>query len=127
VTRGTFGSTDNEQFNSNSAQINFTQPIWRRAEMIASTQADLVVEQNRMQVIAAEQDLFVRFLRAWFDVMLARDTVDFTSNRPRRRDNSAIRHACGGAGLASQPELEGALARYEKAMRSMWGPKPRKG
>lgn len=117
VTRGNPETTNNEKFNSNSAQINLTQGLWRHAERIASTQADLASQQSESQVAAAEYDLFVRFLQAWFDVMLARDDFHFTTKQTeaarKLRDQTTRAEELG---VASKPELEEALARYEKAL-----------
>src|SRR5512140_3862465 len=41
-----------EHFNSNSAQLNLTQPLWRHSSMIAMTQADLTVDQADFQLSA---------------------------------------------------------------------------
>lgn len=117
VTQSTPETTDIQKFNSNSAQINLTQPLWRHADRIASTQAEFAARQGESQVIAAEHDLFVRFLQAWFDVMAARDNMRFTAKQSaaarRLRDQTT---RATELGLASEPELEEARARYEKAL-----------
>lgn len=117
VTKGIFGYTDTQQFNSDSAQVNLTQALWRHAERIASTQADLAVHQAVFQIIASEHDLFVRFSQAWFEVMSARDNIQFTTRQSatalKFRDQTS---AAVDNELASRPELEDALARYEKAI-----------
>lgn len=117
VTKGNPETTDNEKFNSNTAQINLTQALWRHAEYIASTQADLASQQSERQAAAAEHDLFVRFLQAWFDVMLARDNLYFSNKQSvaarKLRDQTA---RAAELGIASEPEVEDALARHEKAL-----------
>jgi outer membrane protein len=117
VTSGTPETTDAQKFNTNNAQINLTQALWRRAERIASTQAGLAAQQGEDRAIAAEHDLFVRFLQAWFDVMSARDNIYFTAKQSaaagKLRDQT---NRAAELGLASEPELEDARARYEKAM-----------
>lgn len=117
VTKATPEITDVQNFNSNSLQINLTQALWRRAERIASTQADLAIQQGENQVAAAEHDLFVRFLQAWFNVMSARDNIHFTAKQSaaaRKLREQTTRAA--ELQLASEPELEDALARHEKAL-----------
>lgn len=117
VTKGTPETIDTQKFDSNSAQINLTQALWRHAERIASTQADLAAQQGQSQVAAVEHDLFIRFLQAWFDVMLARDNIHFTAKQSaaasKLRDQAT---RAAELGLASEPELEDALARHEKSL-----------
>ncbi len=110
-------TTDSQTFNSNNVQINLTQALWRHAERIASAQADLVKLQGENQVLAAEQDLFVRFLQAWFDAMSARDNIHFTAKQSAaalKLRSQTTRAA--EIELASEAELEDALARHEKAL-----------
>ena len=110
-------SVQNQQFASNSAQINLTQGLWRQAERIGSSQAQMSERQVESQVLAAEQDVFVRFLQAWLDVMAARDTIHFTTRQSaatRQLRDKAARAA--QLGLASEPELEDASARHERAL-----------
>lgn len=120
VTRSTLLTPEtvrNQQFSSNSAQINVTQALWRRAERIGATQADLAAQQVENQVIVAEHDLFVRFLQAWFDLMSARDNIAFTARQSAAA--SKLREQTTRAaelGLASEPEVEDALARFERAL-----------
>lgn len=117
ITKGDPETQSNEKFKSNSAQLNLTQGLWRHADYIASTQSNLASQQSESQVAAAEHDLFVRFTQAWFDVMLAHDSYDFTSKQTlaasKLRDQTM---RAAELGLASEPELEDALARYEKAL-----------
>lgn len=64
-----------ENFNSNSVQLNLTQPLWHHADKIAVTQADLAVSQAGFQLMAANQDLLMRLAQSWFDIMQARDAL----------------------------------------------------
>lgn len=64
-----------DRYNSNNAQLNVTQPLWRHANWIARTQATAAAAQADYQRAAAEQDLLLRLAQAWFDMMLARDVV----------------------------------------------------
>lgn len=106
----------NERFNSNGAQINLTQPLWRSANRIAVTQADAAVSQAEYQRAAAEQDLLVRLAQAWFDLMLARDVLMFTKYQELaaktqwQQLEQAVR-----LGLAATPALEEARAKLDQA------------
>ena len=107
----------NQQFSNSSAQINLTQALWRRAERIGVTQAGLAAQQVENQVVVAEHDLFVRFLQAWFDLMSARDNIAFTATQSgaaaKLREQTT---RAAELGLASEPEVEDALARFERAL-----------
>lgn len=105
-----------EKYNSNSVQVNLTQPVWHRANYIALKQADLVVSQSDYQLAAAGQDLLVRLAQAWFDIMQARDTVTFGGAQLRTAKHQWELAVRGNEkGLASVTELEDARSKYERA------------
>lgn len=105
-----------EKYNSNTAQLNLTQPLWQRAKYFAVTQADFVVAQSTYQLEAAKQDLFVRLVQAWFDVMQARDAVTFSVAQSQAAEQQWEQAKRGKKlGLMSAPELEDADAKYEQA------------
>ena len=81
TTRSTPNTTFNDKFNSNGAQINLTQPLWRSANRIAVTQADAAVAQANFQLVAADQDLLVRLAQSWFDILIARDHLIYTERQ----------------------------------------------
>lgn len=117
VTGGQFGSTDNQKFGSNSVQLNLTQALWRHADSISLSQAEQVALQSQNQMTVAEQDLLVRFLQAWFDVMSARDNIQFTKQQTimaRKYLDQTTR--ARQLGLVAEPELEDAKSRHEKAI-----------
>lgn len=108
-------STD-DVYNSNNAQLSLTQPLWRRASWIARTQAKLAVGQAGHQSAAATQELLVRLAQAWFDVMLARDTLVFSGAQL-----ASAQHQLGqykqafDLGLAAGPALEEIRTQYDQA------------
>ncbi len=106
-----------DRYNSKSAQVNLTQPLWRRSNWIALAQSNVAVSQADFQLAAAEQDLLVRLTQAWFDAMLARDVVVFAGGQ-----TAAARHQweqtnyAVDVGLATAPALEEARTKYDQAM-----------
>lgn len=56
--------------------LNLTQPVYRRANLIAIDQAEVAVEQAKLALLAAEQDLIMRLSKAYLDVLAARDERD---------------------------------------------------
>jgi outer membrane protein len=106
----------NDQYNSNNAQVNLTQPLWRRANWIAVNQADAAASQADYQLAAAQQDLLVRLGQAWFDVMLARDVVVLTGGQAAAAKHQWEQTSYAmKVNLASAQALEEARSKYDQA------------
>lgn len=106
-----------EKYNSNSAQLNLTQPLWHHADKIAVTQADLAVAQSGYQLMAASQDLLMRLAQAWFDIMQARDAL--LKNDARVRTMKQQWEQAGRShelGVISAIELEEAHSTKDQAL-----------
>ncbi len=69
------------QFNSNSASVSITQPIYRQQNFAAYEQGKIQVVLADAQLAAAGQDLILRVAQAYFDVLLARDSVAFAESQ----------------------------------------------
>jgi outer membrane protein len=69
------GISTKTQYNSNGWTISLSQPIFRWQNWIAYTQSQLLVGQAEAQFVLARQDLIVRAAQAYFDVLLAQDTL----------------------------------------------------
>ncbi len=67
-------STDT-RYNSNGWAVSLTQPLFRWQNWVAYTQSELAVAQAEAQFSLAKQDLIVRAAQAYFDVLLAQDTL----------------------------------------------------
>ena len=110
-------NTPTERYNSNSAQLNLTQPLWRHSSMIAMTQADLTVSQADFQLSAAAQDLLVRLAQAWFDAMQARDGVLVAEAQAQTaRQQLDLSQRGHDKGVLSLTELEDARAKHDQAV-----------
>jgi outer membrane protein len=64
-------------FNSTGVLLSVTQPLYRRENTVIYEQALTQVEQADAQLAAAAQDLILRVSQAYFDVLLAHDSVAF--------------------------------------------------
>jgi outer membrane protein len=64
-------------FNSNAASVSVTQPLYRPQNMAAYQQAKAQVAQSDAVFAQATQDLVLRVAQAYFDVLLAQDTIVF--------------------------------------------------
>ena len=67
--------TRNTSFNTNGWTATLTQPLFRWQNWVAYTQSELVVAQAEAQFGLARQDMIVRAAQAYFDVLLAQDTL----------------------------------------------------
>ncbi len=106
-----------EHYNSSSAQLNLTQPLWRHSNMIAMAQADLTVSQADFQLNAAAQDLLVRLAQAWFDTMQARDAMHATEVQMQAAQQQLELSQRGhDKGVLSLTELEDARAKQQQAI-----------
>lgn len=66
------------QFNSNSASLSVSQPLFRRQNLVAYDQGKTQVALADAQLAFAGQDLILRVSQAYFDVLLAGATLSFT-------------------------------------------------
>ncbi|TAN73546.1 MAG: channel protein TolC [Gallionella sp.] len=62
-------------YNSHGYSVNLVQPLYRQQNWLAYTEAELQVAQTEAQFKIAEQDLILRVAQAYFDVLIARDSV----------------------------------------------------
>jgi outer membrane protein len=66
------------QFNTNSISLSVLQPLYRPQNYAAYGQAKTQVMQSDAVFAQAAQDLILRVAQAYFDVLLAQDTIEFT-------------------------------------------------
>jgi len=64
-----------QRYNSYGYSVNLTQPLFRQQNWLAYTEAELQVAQAEAQFKLAEQDLILRVAQAYFDVLIAQDSV----------------------------------------------------
>jgi outer membrane protein len=67
----------NAQFNSNSISLSVSQPLYRPQNLTVYEQAKSQVVQSDAVFAQAAQDLILRVAQAYFDVLLAQDTIVF--------------------------------------------------
>lgn len=71
------------RFNTNGYSINLTQPLFRQQNWLAYSASELQVAQSEAQFNVARQDLLVRAAQAYFDVLLAQDSVELAEVQKR--------------------------------------------
>lgn len=67
------------QYYSNQVILSLTQPLYRRQNLVAYEQGKTQVAQADAQFALSAQDLILRVAQAYFDVLLAQDTVAFAA------------------------------------------------
>ncbi len=75
--RGPVPSRDSE-YNTNGWTVSLTQPLFRWQNWVAYNQSELAVAQAEAQFNLAKQDLIIRTVVAYFDVLVAQDVLATT-------------------------------------------------
>ncbi len=70
-------ATNPREYGSQGAGINLSQPLYRPANLASYRQGEQQVLLAEEQLKAAEQDLMVRIAQGYFDLLGARDNLDF--------------------------------------------------
>jgi outer membrane protein len=65
------------RFNSNGWNVTLTQPVFRWQNLVQYQQSQFQVLQAEAQFAQATQDLIIRVGQAYFDVLAARDNIEF--------------------------------------------------
>lgn len=69
------GTTIGRDYNSNGWSASLSQPLFRWQNWVGYKQAELAAALAEMQFAQASQDLIVRVTQAYFDVLLAQETL----------------------------------------------------
>jgi outer membrane protein len=116
LTRNDRTPRESDAYNSHSAQINLTQPLWRPVNGAGLEQAKKMVTQAEWQLSAAEQELAARLVEAWFELLAARDAQVFADQqRDALQQEWQITARAQELGVGSEPRTEAVLARLEHA------------
>jgi len=75
----TFLPGGNNSYNSNGYGVNLVQPLFRQQNWLAYSASGLQVAQAEAQFRIAEQDLMLRVAQAYFDVLIAQDSVQLVA------------------------------------------------
>ena len=106
-----------EAYNMSSAQLSFTQPLWRHSSMIAFAQSKLGVQQADYQLNAAGQDVLIRLTKAWFSIMQARDNIQVAEAQERTAQQQLdLSQRANAKGILSLTDLEEARTKHDQAV-----------
>jgi outer membrane protein len=104
------------QYASRGLALVLTQPLFRWANWQTYKQDELLVVQAQAQFAQAQEDLIVRVAQAYFDVLNARDTIDFL-NAQKQAISEQLESAKRNfdVGTATITDTNEAEARYDLA------------
>ncbi|HEY5993986.1 MAG TPA: TolC family protein, partial [Gallionellaceae bacterium] len=69
----------NQRYNSRGYGVTLTQPLFREQNWALYNESELQVAISEAQFRQAEQDVILRSAQAYFDVLIAQDTVSLTA------------------------------------------------
>jgi outer membrane protein len=105
------------QFNSNGWAVTLTQPLFRWQNLVQYQQSQFQVLQAEAQFGQATQDLIVRVAQAYFDVLAARDNIEFiVANKAAIAEQLAQAKRNFEVGTATITDTNEAQARYDLAV-----------
>jgi outer membrane protein len=111
----TFGN--DARFNSNGWNVTLTQPIFRWQNLVQYQQSQFQVLQAEAQFGQATQDLIVRVATAYFEVLAARDNIEFiVANKAAIQEQLAQAKRNFEVGTATITDTNEAQARYDLAV-----------
>ncbi|MFN6961093.1 MAG: TolC family outer membrane protein [Rhodocyclaceae bacterium] len=111
------GSTVSRNYNSNGWNVSLTQPLFRWQNWVGYQQAELAAALAEVQYVQASQDLILRVAQAYFDVLLAQETL-----ATAQAQKTAIAEQLEAArksfevGTATITDTHEAQARYDLAL-----------
>lgn len=73
----------NYRYNNNGYNLSLVQPLFRQQNWLAYNEAELQVAQTEAQFKLAEQDLVLRTAQAYFEVLIAQDSVQLAEAQKR--------------------------------------------
>jgi outer membrane protein len=107
------GGTD--RYNSNGYGVTLVQPLFREQNWAAYSESKLQAMQSDLQYKIAEQDLIVRVAQAYFDVLIAQDSVELVGAQMKaiseQREQAKRNFEVGSATITDTLEAQ---ARYDQ-------------
>ena len=107
-------SLDGRNYNTQSAAISASQPLYRPGNWATFEQGKKQAEISQAQLQAAEQDLIVRVSQAYFDVLAATDNLTFVrSQKAATAEQLASAKRNFQVGTSTVVDTRDAQARYD--------------
>src|SRR3989344_1893149 len=104
------------EYSSSEYSLSLSQPVYNAAVFSGFSQAKAEVRRAEAEYAAAQQDLILRVARAYLELLLAQDSLEFTraekTSIQRQRESAEARLKVG---LATITDVHDAKARFEIA------------
>ncbi len=104
-----------DRYNSNGYGVTLVQPLYREQNWQTYSESELQVAQANLQFKIAAQDLIVRVAQAYFDVLIAQDSVDLAGAQmtaiSEQREQAKRNFEVGTATITDTLEAQ---ARYDQ-------------
>lgn len=111
---GAFPFPGYNRYNSNGYGLTLVQPLFRLQNWLAYSEAELQVAQTDAQFKIAEQDLVLRAAQAYFDVLIAQDSVQLSEAQKKAiAEQLAQAKRNFEVGTATITDTHEAQARYD--------------
>lgn len=109
--------TEISNYQSRSQQLQLSQPLYRRANIMAMLQTRAEVDQSEYELLATEQELLLKLAENWMNVSVTQDSLEFYDAQvaATQRELDQFMKA-SQLDLAASPELEQADAKYQQAV-----------
>ncbi len=105
------------RYDSSSYTLQLTQPLYRRQNFVAYAQGKSAVTQAEAELAIARQDLILRTSQAYFDVLAAEDTLEFTrTEKAAIAGQRELAERNFNVGNATIVDVHEARARYDLAV-----------
>ncbi|MFQ5660505.1 MAG: TolC family outer membrane protein [Gammaproteobacteria bacterium] len=112
-----FGFTGDVGFNTHGFILNITQPIFHRDRFLKLKQASSKIQQANAELAAAQQDLIIRVAESYFNVLSAKDNLEFAvaekKSLSRQLEQSQQRFEVG---LTAITDVQEARAGHDRAV-----------
>ncbi|PKO92793.1 MAG: type I secretion protein TolC [Betaproteobacteria bacterium HGW-Betaproteobacteria-1] len=108
------GGSGSERFDSWGYSLNVTQPLFRRDNFVQYQQSKLIVSQADRQLMLDRQNLMLRVTQAYFDVLLAQDSIELI-NAQKSAISNQLEQAKANfeVGTATITDVNEAQARFD--------------
>jgi outer membrane protein len=112
--RSTTGLGGSENYHTYSYKLSISQPLYRKQNSVSYEQSKIQVAQADDQLGFALQDLILRLAQAYFDMLLAQDTIDLNDAQKAAISNQLEQAKVSfDVGTATITDVNDAQARFD--------------
>lgn len=111
-----FGAAGDFEFNSHGYSLDLVQPLFRAPAYLQYKQADSIISEAEAELYAARQDLAIRVVERYFDVLAAEDNLEFARAEKRSLEQQLEQaQQRFEVGLTAITDIQEAKAGFDRA------------